>query len=120
MKLELKHFIGYLPYNLSFLIDGIICDLEGIDLYIKNTIIAERVNYDFFKIKPILWSFSDYKKFSEIVLEMTDYEISMVDDNPDMITRLSYDVIKLMYKNHIDIYGLINHGLAIDINTLKK
>lgn len=120
MKLELKHILIYANYNLNFLINKVICELEGFDFYQKNTIIAERVNYKFTEIKLILRPFSEYSSILEITEEMTDFEIQMIEENPDLLFRLSYDVINLMCKHHIDIYGLINHGLAIDINNLKK
>lgn len=141
MKLELKHLAGYLPYELkintqygidvpkqghiytmigcSYKSDKLMNGKEGLVFEVKEKYNKEMSN-GYFSFKPILHPLSDYEKFDEIVLEMTTNETDMIDDNPDLVKRLSYDVIDLMFKNHIDILGLIGSGLAIDINTLNK
>jgi hypothetical protein len=30
-----------------------------------------------------------------------------------------YDLMELCFKEHIDVFGLVENGLAININTLK-
>ena len=35
------------------------------------------------------------------------------------ILMCPYEIIQWFFKNHYDIFGLIEHDLAIDINTLK-
>ena len=35
-------------------------------------------------------------------------------------TGLSYDRVQMLLKQHYDVFGLIEEGLAIDINTLKE
>ena len=69
---------------------------------------------------PVLKPFSDYAEILEITDEMNDYEIQMIEDNPDIIKRLPYDVIEKMFKHHIDIFGLINFGLAISIHEVEQ
>jgi len=64
-------------------------------------------------VKLRLFPLSWYEKFDEIVLEMSNYDISMVNENPDLVNRLPNDVIKKMLKYHIDINGLIPKGLAV-------
>lgn len=123
MKLELKHLAGYLPYGLK-IYDGEYqrfitfshSTYSTVDIGIGRLF---RPNYDFSMGLPVLYPLSDYSEILEIVEEMNDYEIGMIEDNPDMVKRLSYEIIELMFKNHIDIHGLIGSGLAIDINTLK-
>ena len=66
MKLETKHIIPYLGYKLNLLIQGIVCEIEGIDLYQKDTIIAERVSYKLEHVKPVLRPLSDMFKEIEI------------------------------------------------------
>jgi hypothetical protein len=55
------------------------------------------------KLHPL----SHYSNIPEILDEMTDYEIGMIGENPDLIDRLSYGCIKTMLMHHIDIYGLV-------------
>jgi hypothetical protein len=70
--------------------------------------------------KPILRPFSDYAEILEITDEINDYEIQMLEDNPDLIKRLPlpYGVFEKMFKNHIDVFGLINFGLAVSIHDV--
>ena len=120
MKLGLKHLAGHLPYGLETmynLSDVVNCKKDDTR---SKFLTAENCDFVLKYCKPILRPLSDYSKFNEIALEMTNYETEMIDENPDLVGRLSYDVIELMFKNHIDIHGLIPAGLAIDINTLNK
>ena len=43
-----------------------------------------------------------------------------LEEEIDKINKLPHSIIKLLYKWHFDIHGLISQGLAIDINTLKN
>ena len=43
-----------------------------------------------------------------------------LEEEIDKINKLPHSIIKLLYKWHFDIHGLIGQGLAIDINTLKN
>ena len=69
--------------------------------------------------KLILKPLTDYSEILEITDEMTDFEISMIDENPDLIKRISYEAIEKMFKHHIDIFGLIEKGLAISIHDVE-
>ena len=82
-----------------------------------NGSISYNLEY-FTDIKPILKPFYDYADVLEITDEMNDYEIQMIEDNPDLIKRLPYDVIEKMFKNHIDVFGLINFGLAVSTHDV--
>jgi len=94
--------------------------LNYVKYEIGNKTFGLKPHYSTEKFKPILHPLSDYEKFDEIVLEMSNYDMSIIDENPDMVKRLPYDIIELMFKNHIDIYGLIKEGLAININNLQN
>lgn len=128
MKLELKHLAGYLPYELECTtihsrykdnykligLDFSGCTFKDFELF-------------YFRIKPILrplsdltkeievngekfvpniklqWLFEDYFDYSKFILE----------------GRLSFIKMEKLLEWHFDIYGLIEKGLAIDINILK-
>ena len=45
------------------------------------------------------------------VLSMNDYD--------EMYKEIHYDIIQELIERHFDIFGLIEKGLAIDINTLE-
>lgn len=47
--------------------------------------------------------------------------ISAIERSGEAVSFVTYDKIKAkLYEWHFDIYGLIENGLAIDINTLNK
>lgn len=116
---KIEYLAGYLPFKLKMQYIGQGRPFRGTkkveELNIQNIELLMFSNHR----KPILYPLSDYEKFDEILDEMSDFEIQMIEDNPNLTKRLSYDVIEAMFRNHIDIYGLIESGLAIDINTLK-
>lgn len=146
MKLEINHLAGYLPYGLDLMIGEYVCEIEGIDLHKKDSLIAERVNYNFSEIKPILRPLSDLTKEIKVKGEkfvpieyfeigdddnytfdfgkgnlflIRDLElISEYNSNFD-IQFLPKIVVDKFFEWHFDIYGLISKSLAIDINTLK-
>lgn len=133
-ELEIKHIYGYLMYGLDAWIDGVICEIEGVDFHFENTIIAERVNYKLTEVLPILRPISDVKKeeFYSLYLELYNGILAEALGN-SFLTAIEkkYDYVlnikdyhkleEFMDKNHFDWkYNLIERGLAIDINTLKK
>ncbi len=134
MKLELKHLAGYLPYWLKLKINTPLGTFDrkfeldcGHDF---NLHLLER------NVKPILRPLSDLKKYigdfcfeewvneSSGVEELEQYTSciykKLSDGSPVNLHHLPYRIIKKMYEYHFDIYGLIDAGLAIDINTLNK
>jgi hypothetical protein len=127
-----KKLTPYLAYNLKFvtankkpsetkfsLCSGLITKSNkssfGSEQY---TVISE---YKIFSknFLPVLKPFSDYVEILEITDEMNDYEIQMIEDDPNLIKRLPYDVIEKMFKHHIDVFGLINFGLAVSIHDVE-
>ena len=125
MKLEIKHLAGYLPYGLQIYFES----LDREDKY------AWTLNYneiDFLlrnKNKPILHPLSDLTKEIDNGLTYNDLIRSEFDKNGvngfDFYylqeTPLAYpfEIIQKLLEWHFDIYGLIDAGLAIDINTIK-
>lgn len=128
-NIELKHLTPYLPYNLHVMWEGVFCEVEGVDLHFKDTIIVERVNVNLSEVKPILRPLSDLKNFyHEICWELYDsrnpnnydavkYDVDYVIEN-GLSFDTDYKFVEWMIENHFDIYGLIKKELAIDINTL--
>jgi hypothetical protein len=123
--LQAVFFAPYLPYSVKIAYDYFgdtqeIATLIGVEdrngetrLQI-NTGGSALLKYCKLVLKP----FSDYTEILEITDEMNDYEIQMIEDNPDLIKRLPYDVVEKMFKNHIDVFGLINFGLAVSIHDV--
>lgn len=126
-KLELKHLALYLPYGLM-----INCDFKDGDvmaLKLEGLTIQEAFldgadwNYkDNTDFKPILRPLSDLtpKYLGELNLDIsTEIQLDKVATKFILPTDVNYTIFIVLLKNHFDVFGLIEKGLAIDINTLK-
>lgn len=123
MKLELKHLSPYLPYGLKLRghTHGEIVEMSEVNE--NNVNVKDRgFQYgwwaDMFDVSPILRPLSDLK--DEILCKYYVYYCSekglMVKAKNELYTTLVD--LNYFYKNHFDVFGLIEKGLAIDINTL--
>jgi hypothetical protein len=147
MKLEPKHLVPYLPYKLKlyageyFLKNNLDVLLDKIDMTTK-TIDATNLEGNWFidQVKPILHPLSDLKKgfhkdFDEVLFDDNNYvytdelgikatpsiELFIGDGcNNTIIFDSVIEIYYLLLKHHFDVFRLIQKGLAIDINTLKK
>lgn len=147
MKLELKHLTPYLPYGLKAEMINYKKDyvgkqydkIIGIHGWSKNkdwcclTDGGSKPSLN--DIKPILRPLSDLtndievngEKFVPIVNLNTqgynmdfDDEFTFEDFIKSNILNNSYGFIDSLIKWHFDVFGLIENGLAIDINTLES
>lgn len=140
MKLELKHLAAYLPYGIRMYMNKAdnTYTLHGLK---KNNGIMKLISYtnsDVFsdECKPILRPLSDMTKEIEIngekfvPNELISKAMFTKSQNTDFVRlknqiannkihQLPYDVSQILLSWHFDIFGLIDAGLAIDINTLK-
>ena len=147
-KLKLEHLAPYLPYKLKISTQyGINVPKEGLTYTVigvckKDTswsngeidIVFEvyekygkEMSNAYFDFKPILRPLSDIgdvpgKYLSEesnldIGDQITLSELSNKEMN---FAHLEYHLAVHLFENHFDCFGLIDAGLAIDINTLKK
>lgn len=146
MKLELKHIAPYLPYGVhikhnegaKLIICGAFKKYNADDFFIYSLLNWDK-DVKSTDAKPILRPLSDLtkeiehngKKFVPIekINEVDgEYQIRVEDgvmwfcDSCDLelfeVMRCSALVEKL-FDWHFDVFGLIDNGLAIDINTLK-
>ena len=136
MELELKHLAPYLPYGLKlrrttkykeqegtpYQNDTIEMSINLVDVVVKNN----SMNWD---VKPILRPLSevggDYAHyitiqtcFESVHPQSLNYVLFI---NTEDKTYLS-DILEAtdhLFRNHFDVFGLIEKGLAIDINTIK-
>ncbi len=130
MKLELKHLAPYLPYGLEIITElnsvqkvGGLADMYHIHYYDDKTEEGDEPLIE--EIKPILRPLSDLTKtgYHFIYDKETDIESIIdwieLDDESKLTCKYSYEFWSLLFENHFDVFGLIEKGLAIDINTLK-
>tara|TARA_R110000823_G_scaffold238640_1_gene363956 strand:- start:2406 stop:2807 length:402 start_codon:yes stop_codon:yes gene_type:complete len=133
MKLELKHLAPYLPYGLKYVTQsGKIFKSECKDSFeiriIKGNSPQGNKQYHSLTLgkirkglfKPILRVLSDLTKEIEEGKPMffpSHQLIKHIEQQKD-IFNCSYSEIDYLIRNHFDVFGLIEKGLAIDINTL--
>ena len=113
MKVELKHLSGYLPYGLNLKINtpfGTFHRKFELDC-------GHDFNLHLFEgnVKPILRPISELSK-NEFPFELGTY----TSDFKFVLENTEFQFVSKMFELHFDVYGLIEKGLAIDINTLNK
>jgi len=128
MKLELKHLAAYLPYDLKYQLYGNFPIKEGVENIVEDIRVIDLKNIqkvlDWATCKPILRPLSDLNK--EITHGEKTFNPKFVIDMAFPGERMglnpatwSHRVITKLQEWHFDVFGLIENGLAIDINTLK-
>lgn len=132
MKLETKHLAPYLPYKLKGIYEMSSKQkqetLQAIDTLGKCRTDEDLRWFDIKMFKPIL---------QPLFNDNFDYTIFLMDNFPEekwadayndimngvgfgvKIEQIPYELHEFLFENHIDVFGLIEKGLAIDINTLS-
>lgn len=131
MKLELKHLVyqNYKPLKVLFK-DKIIDVITEIDFEhgIISFLNSSNSLLDTNNFKLILRPLSDLTKEIELNgekfipfnrIDLSMYELKQLYSNLILPTKLEFWQVEKLFEWHFDIYGLIENGLAIDINTLK-
>lgn len=133
MKLELKHLSAYLPFKLK-------CQI--VDYYSPDEISEAVLNAvwsdgscsffcvieskrGFESVKPILRPLSDFEKFDDIVNCMSSIEIEFLmsciiiqkEPKNGIGAGLKYYTMLKMFEYHIDVFGLIEKGLAVQMTS---
>jgi len=141
MKLELKHLAPYLPYGLKYQLKGNFPIKEGVENIIEDIREVSPFDFTIKKVlewetcKPILRPLSDLTKEIEVNgkhftpcyhwdhsnTEQDTYcdRIVNVASDPSSVEYLDYFIVEKLVEWHFDIFGLIDAGLAVDINTVK-
>lgn len=125
MKLETKHLVSYLPYNLrcEVLNSGQEKEIgEMIAVYDDNSacfgnIIESEKGFEY--IKPILKPMLDFETNKDIKEYLNEGFITIDNILTYKPECMPFGVVQLAFKHHFDIFGLIEKGLAIDVNTLS-
>ena len=146
-KLELKHLAPYLPYGLRVDVHyGFIMNMtwkRNIPTNDTENISVEGVLEDL-HVKPILRPLSNLTKeiehngqkfvpidfingeFASTIPRKIEWNQSVKNQNLHFVLSewISpedlYGLFELLFKWHFDIFGLIEKGLAVDINTLPE
>jgi len=119
--LELKHLAPYLPYGLMMLDRKEIKPLNDVNI----------ASYLIHGCKPIMRPLSDLTEEIEHYGQNINVYEFLKENDPlgnfhlehdislENIAVTPYRIIVLLVGYHFDIFGLIEKGLAIDINTIK-
>ena len=133
MELELKHLAPYLPYNIRM--SRLNKDDKPVIIHMNNGNIMYPIERPD-RCKPVLRPMSDFDKtgiagekyysfMSKINEDLPygfkiDRDLEFDIDIPSFVhCKYAMQVYDFLFENHFDVFGLINQGLAIDINTLK-
>ncbi len=147
-KLELKHLATYLPYGLkmdnyyskkTIELAGLVSGHSSAErfkgtptlyLYFKDGSTTQINEHYQLTIMPILRPLSDINiKDIEKIDGVKSYFKSINFDGELLFKGFNEQYVWLkdlrnveeyLFKNHYDVFGLINNGLAIDINNLKQ
>jgi len=142
MKLELKHLAPYLPYGLNGIIQDTIYDgwrstgskieLTSVYLsifqnpkYVKPILrplsdLAETIIYSNQNFTPLSFLFNSYKlengwDYSNV----NNFELWVLESNGNASDEsMTLNGYLYLFEWHFDVFGLIEKGLAIDINTI--
>ena len=127
MKLELQHLACYLPYGLDFITQSgkVFKSQTKDDFEIRifkgnspngnkqyHSLTLGKINRGEFK--PLLRPLSD---LDDSQLKSFNFVSFAKAGDIDFV---SYDFMKYAFENHFDVFGLIDKGLAIDINTINQ
>lgn len=106
MNLELKYLAPYLPYNLKIV-------NYNVGNMLKEPLIS-------IMIASSILNFTDgsteYKILLRPLSDIKDGENNTVES----ISKCCYSYVSELISQHFDVFGLIEKGLAVDINTLNN
>lgn len=121
MKLELKHIAPYLPYNV-YVGDGRtpfkLTEHNFTNVFKYLTTIYLHPLSDL--KKEIRHKDVDFIPVEFLIKEGFNVSDKWIESGFIDIIRSDYEFIQLLLEWHFDIYGLIENGLAVDINTLNN
>lgn len=127
-QLTIKHLAAYLPYGLKAVNENRNFTVEIKGLQTDNDVIHSLGKSPIKFIKPILRNLSDLTKEIEVNGEKftpnhdSDFKYFITHELDDFIqsipNSLNYNQMQKLFEWHFDIFGLIENGLAIDINTI--
>lgn len=150
MKLELKHLAPYLPYKVrcemlhftkpnhsNYKSYGILIGIDWMGQWLMKNESTQNIDTCVWgETKPILRPLSDldeeiehngekfvpYDKLKTVVSSEQWVKICETINEPKYIKifDMPHWWVNLLYAWHFDIFGLIEKGLAKDINTLEK
>ena len=130
-ELLLKDICARLPYDVKVLYDNKVYNIDYVSGTYEEIKLDDRFNYtlNISVVKPYLFPLSSMTKeqlfeVQEIMgkneIEIEDGFLHILDSDRNTISYLEIlALLEWFYKNHFDINGLIEKGLAIDATNLN-
>ena len=129
MKLEIKHLAGYLPYGLNtkYQLSGVIGLItEQRDEVRDKKLTSDNCDFVLKFCKPILRPLSDLdihefrsnKNYPDLEVSQGSIDKLFKIEIGNDLQCFDISIFEYLFERHFDIYGLIENGLAIDINTI--
>lgn len=135
MKLELKHLTPYLPYGLKVKYKGQIKELLGLKNHSpwssQTMVCVNKGEWTYeYEIKPILIPLSDLQNkeldyWIEFESKTNEFDCTYLIEaliNKTFYAKdvhFAFKIYDILFKMHFDVFGLIEEGLAIDINKIN-
>lgn len=121
-QLTIEHLSAYLPYNVKCYANakhfGVNVLVKELDVYMMMNILNNDTSYKI-ALRPLSdLTKKDLKEKLKAINYRTDANgieaiISDIKNN-----MAEYELMLLCFENHIDCFGLIEQGLAIDLNKI--
>lgn len=128
MKIELKHWASYLSSKLKVYYAAYnrpplqVYEVTGLSMRIDNRLLLTIKNIKGHKQQalatsctPILYPLSEFKNYPDIMDEFSEYAFDQFENAffimggcNNRFDFVDYTVMELMFKHHIDIFGLID------------
>ncbi|PCI28711.1 hypothetical protein COB55_03525 [Candidatus Wolfebacteria bacterium] len=121
MKLEIKHKSPYYPYKVKCILSvkDFIYEMETTDLLSVDGKLRKMI------LRPLIDITKEIEHNGEKFIPMELFRKYLRNDilndiSQGTILDQSYEIVQKLIELHFDVFGLIDQGLAIDINTLKN
>lgn len=127
MKLEIKHIAPYLPYRLKMtkedwgktgiLVPWIMTLEKGLQIELDYAITTQA--------KPILRPLSDIMIHMAYIMPLINAHSKNLEIEVEQISDMfpaimsNYNIASKLFEFHYDVFGLIEKGLAINLNDIK-
>lgn len=126
----MKHLLPYLPYGLKAMVGNIEKDVLMHQNYSNNYQIWFMILLGDAQVvaKPILKPLHDLT-YGDIESLKDKYDVGVTDDGGEMFrdkdcsikpNEWRYDDVEYLIKNHFDVFGLIEKGLAVEEKIKEK
>lgn len=120
-NLKLEHLSAYLPYELKMIFEGTgrrIITLMGINNQGKYGVTITGGDGAMFlntcRFKPLLRPLS-IQFLTSVFPDANDLEDVLLAIEQDKLLQIRHDLFTELVKNHVDVFYLLNRGLAVEI-----